>query len=551
MSPRPAASKPPASRALLRRGKKSPAAVTAGRLAAIDIGSNSIHMLVVERSGSGVPGAPGAPGAYRVLARERDMVRLGKSALADGALSSKAMRKGLEALLKMTTLARLKGAGEIVAVATSAVREAANGHEFLAQVRALTGLDVRILSGEEEGTLIFRAVQHAVDLSQGNVVLADVGGGSTEWCVARRGDLRSVQSVPLGSLRCAAMLDGDPPAMRSIERLRRTLREGLAKLKTPKETGRLIATSGTAACCGDLADLLAGREHGAMIGGLRELRLRDLAAVVADLETLTVKEIAALPPVGAPRSGSILAGAVLLQELAARAGVDRLYLCDRALREGLVLEALGAPATEVPVAGEVRRRQVHDLASRAPGMLAHAQQVERLAVRLFDLTAPVHNLGAREREWLEFAALLHDIGHSIHFERHHKHSHYLITTADLDGFDPREIEVIAEVARYHRGAPPRLRHTSFAALRSWQQRAVEKLAALLRVANALDCTHATRVVELYASLKGRREVLVEVLSPFEVDLELLAARQRARLFVQVFGRRLTFRQGLKQPPRRR
>ncbi|MDQ1347011.1 MAG: Ppx/GppA family phosphatase [Acidobacteriota bacterium] len=502
-------------------------------------------MVIVERGG------PGASGTYQVLARERDMVRLGKSALVDGALSPKAMRKGLEALLKMTTLARLKGASEIVAVATSAVREAANGGEFLAQVRALTGLDVRILSGEEEGALIFRAVQHAVDLSQGSVVLTDVGGGSTEWCVARRGDLRSVQSVALGSLRCSAMLEGDPPAVRSIERLRRALREGLAKLKTPRTTDRMIATSGTAACCGDLADFLAGRERGAMIGGLRELKLRDLHAVVAGLATLTVKEIAALPPVGAPRSGSILAGAVLLQELAARAGVDRLYLCDRALREGLVLEALGAPATEVPVAGEVRRRQIHDLASRAPGMLAHAQQVERLAVRLFDLTAPVHNLGAREREWLEFAALLHDIGHSIHFERHHKHSHYLITTADLDGFDPREIEVIAEVARYHRGAPPRLRHTSFAALRSWQQRAVEKLAALLRVANALDCTHATRVVELYASLKGRREVLVEVLSPFAVDLELAAARERARLFEQVFGRRLSFRQGLKKPARRR
>lgn len=545
MSPRSDSRKIALPAARPRRAAGGPAAAAPARIAAIDIGSNSIHMVVVERGG------PGTPGSYRVLARERDMVRLGKSALTDGALSPKAMRKGLEALLKMTTLARLKGAGAIVGVATSAVREAANGRDFLAQVRALTGLDVRILSGEEEGTLIFRAVQHAVDLSQGTVVLADVGGGSTEWCVSRRGDLRSVQSVSLGSLRCAAMLAGDPPAARSIERLRRNVRDGLARLKTPKKVDRLIATSGTAACCGDLADLLAGRERSTMIGGLRELRVRELDTVVAGLETLTVKEIAALPPVGAPRAGSILAGAVLLQELAAKAGVDRLYLCDRALREGLVLEALGAPAAAPPVAGDVRRRQILDLASRAPGMLVHAQQVAHLSVRLFDLTAAVHNLGAREREWLEFAALLHDIGHSIHFERHHKHSHYLITTADLDGFDPREIEVVAEVARYHRGAPPRDRHASFAALRTWQKHTIEKLTALLRVANALDCTHATRVVELHASLKERREVQVEVLSPFEVDLELQAARQRARFFERVFGRRLSFRQGLKRPSRRR
>ena len=164
------------------------------------------------------------------------MVRLGKSALADGALSNKAMRKGLEALLKMTTLARLKGAGEIVGVATSAVREAVNGRDFLAQVRALTGLDVRILSGEEEGTtdLPRRA-------ARGRSLPGHCRAGGRRRRIDRmvrvtEGDLRSVQSVPLGSLRCAAMLEGDPPAARSTERLRRSLRDGLAKLKTPKRS---------------------------------------------------------------------------------------------------------------------------------------------------------------------------------------------------------------------------------------------------------------------------------------------------------------------------
>jgi exopolyphosphatase/guanosine-5'-triphosphate,3'-diphosphate pyrophosphatase len=522
-----------------------------GRLAAIDIGSNSIHMVVVERGG---------PGGYQVLARERDMVRLGKSALANSreagarpALSPKAMRKGLEALLKMTTLARLKGAQQIVAVATSAVREAANGREFLTQVKALTGVPVRVLTGEEEGRLIFRAVRHAVDLSHGAVVLVDVGGGSTEWCVARKGELKSVQSVRLGSLRCSAALSGDPPSARSIERLRGDLAESIARLKAPAKVDALIATSGTAACCGDLADLFAGRgarDLGPAPGGLRELKVRELAGVVDRLSELTRREIAALAPVGEPRSASILAGAILLEELARHAKVDRLLLCDRALREGLVLEALGTPAATTPNPGEVRRRQVQELALRAPGMRSHAEQVARLAVRLFDVTAPVHNLGEREREWLEHAALLHDVGYSIHFERHHKHSHYLITTANLDAFDSREIEVIAEVARYHRGAPPRPRHATFAALRAWQQRTIEKLAALLRIANALDRTHAARVVELYGALKKREKVVIEVLSPFDVELELAAARHRSDLFERLFGREIAFRQGLEKRPRR-
>jgi exopolyphosphatase/guanosine-5'-triphosphate,3'-diphosphate pyrophosphatase len=184
-------------------------------------------------------------------------------------------------------------------------------------------------------------------------------------------------------------------------------------------------------------------------------------------------------------------------------------------------------------------------------MAAHCEQVARLATRLFDLTAPVHNLGERERDWLEAASLLHDVGYSIHFQRHHKHSHYLISTSDLDAWDPREVEIVAHVARYHRGALPKPRHESFAALGDWQRETVRKLAALLRVANALDRTHAARVVELHASLVGRKRVVIEILSPFDVGLEIESARRRADLFEKVFERRLEFRQGLERPASRR
>ncbi|GMU67359.1 MAG: exopolyphosphatase [Acidobacteriota bacterium] len=513
------------------------------RVAAIDIGSNSIHMIVAEGDGAG---------GFRVLTRERDMVRLGKSALSKrGALSPRAVRDGLEALLRMTTLARLKGASRIEAVATSAVREASNGAEFLDQVRALAGLEVRRLTGDEEGRLVFRAVRQAVDLGSGWSVLVDVGGGSTEWSTARDGELRAVRSLALGSLRCATLLDGDPPTTSSIERLRREIRSRLERVKVPARVARVIATSGTAACCGDLADHFAGRERPLVVGGLRELRGKELTEVVARLRALRQREIAQLPPVGEPRSGSILAGAVLLDELLRHAGADRLHLCDRALREGLVLEALGTAPPSSDAVGGARRRQVLELAQRAPAMAAHAEQVARLATRLFDLTAPLHNRGPREREWLEHAALLHDVGYAIHFQRHHKHSLYLISSADLDAFDPREIEVIAHLARYHRGATPKRRHETFAALEGWQQRVVLELSALLRVANALDRTHSARVVELHASLVKKKRVVVEVLSPFDVGLELAAARHRADLFESVFGRPLEFRLGLERPRRRR
>lgn len=506
---------------------------SAGRLAAIDIGSNSIHMIVV---------APEPQGRYRVLGRERDMVRLGKTGFR-GALSEASIRDGLEALLKMTTLARLKGAERVVAVATSAVREASNGDDFLARVKAQTGLDVQLLTGIEEARLIYRAVREAVDLGPGRAVIVDVGGGSTEWIGTLAGQDELLISLPLGSLRLAAGLDGDPPAGIEIDRLRRRIQKVLRNAIPAASAERMIATSGTAACCADLVDFWGSRGPREVAGGLREVRGKDLAQIVDRLRTMTRAEIAGLPPVGGPRSDSLLAGAVLLQELAAHAGVDRFQVSDRALREGLVLEALGQPEAPTAQPADLRRRQVLQLAEQTEGVWRHGQQTGRLALRLFDLTASIHGLGEREREWLEYAALLHDIGYAIQYRNHHKHAYYLITNAHLDAFDQREIEIIAHVARYHRGATPKRRHPTLAPLKPWQRRAIRRLAALLRLADALDRTHASRVDEIYCAIRKSR-VTLEVLSRYEVGLELEAARERGCYFEKVFGCRLRLRQGL-------
>jgi exopolyphosphatase/guanosine-5'-triphosphate,3'-diphosphate pyrophosphatase len=528
---------------LERAESPSPGAAGPGgsvpRLAAIDIGSNSIHMIVV---------APEPKGGYRVLGREREMVRLGKSALSTqegaGALSAAAMRDGLEALIKMTTLASLKGARRVVAVATSAVREATNGEEFLARVKAQTGFDVQLLSGVDEGLLIYRAVREVVDLSGGPAAVVDVGGGSTEWVATHEGKIERVVSLRLGSLRSATGLKGDPPGPAEIERLRKSIRAALAAEVPVRPVARLVATSGTAVCAADLADLFAARARKAGGGALREVRTRELSQVAARLATMKRREIAALPQVGGPRSDSILAGAVLLEELVLHAGIDRFQVCDRALREGLVLAALGQPIPLARDPEDLRRRQVLQLAERSESVLAHNLQSARLAIRLFDLSLSVHGLGAREREWLEYAALLHDIGYSIHYNDHHKHSYYLITNATLDAFDPREIEILAHVARYHRGRRPKPhRQPTLMALKPWQQKVIVKLACLLRVADALDRTHASRVEEIYASIRPHR-VKLEVLSRYDVSLELAAAREHAELFAATFGRKLALRQGL-------
>ena len=519
----------------LTAGASGLAAVPAReRLAAIDIGSNSIHMVVAE---------VGASGGYRLLGREREMVRLGKTGFADGALSEAAMQDGLETLAKMTTIASLKGAERVVAVATSAVREAANGADFLARVKAHTGLDVQLLTGVEEGELIYRAVREVVDLGPGPAAVADIGGGSTEWIATRGGEVEQVVSLALGSLRCAVEVPGDPPTGASLDRLRRKISRRLTETVPRGPVERLVATSGTAVCCADLVDFFADRPWKELSAGLREVRTRDLGQLVERLRTLKRRQIAALPPVGGPRSESLLAGAVLLQELVAHAGVDRFQVSDRALREGLVLAALGQPVPALGEPEDLRRRQVLRVAERADTVYRHNLQTARLATRLFDVTASVHGLGSREREWLEYAALLHDIGYSIHYQGHHKHAYYLISNAVLDAFDPREIEIVAHVARYHRGATPKSSHPTFAALKPWQQRIIRQLTALLRIADALDRTHASRVEEIYGSIRARK-VTLEVVSRYAVDLELEAAGEHGRFFESVFGRSLRLRQGL-------
>jgi len=295
------------------------------RLAAIDIGSNSIHMVVAEAAPNG---------GYRLLGREREMVRLGKTGLSEGALSEAAMQDGLEALAKMTTIARLRGAERVVAVATSAVRESTNGADFLARVKALTGLDVQLLTGVEEGRLIYRAVREVVDLGPDTAILVDVGGGSTEWITAEAGELDQVVSLPLGSLRCAADLSGDPASAASLDRLRRKIDKRLAEAVPRGPAERLVATSGTAVCCADLIDHFADRPW-KEVSGAREVRTKDLAGLIERLRPLKRRQIADLPPVGGPRSDSLLAGAVLLQALVAHAGLERFQVSDRALREGL------------------------------------------------------------------------------------------------------------------------------------------------------------------------------------------------------------------------
>jgi exopolyphosphatase / guanosine-5'-triphosphate,3'-diphosphate pyrophosphatase len=505
------------------------------KLAVIDIGSNSIHMVLAEI----LPDA-----SYQIVDRFKDITRLGDGAFATKRLSDDAVGRGLEVLKRLVTLARNKGFDRIEAVATSAVREARNGGEFVDRVATQTGLTIRVISGTEEARLIYLAVKYSMALQEAPTIIVDVGGGSVELVLANRNGLLQAKSLKLGAIRLAdQFLAKTPPTEAMLNGLEESvtgqLERALAAFKL-KGAPAVVATSGMA---GNLAEVIHLRHAGRPLTqlNLASVALKDLLVLEKDLARSSAKERLAIPGLDAKRVDTVLPAAVVLRRLLQLSGADHMTLCDKAIREGVIYnfvehhrEGLRAEQ-EIP---DVRRRHIMGLARRCQSPELHTLHVAGLALRLFDQTQSLHELGAQEREWLEYAAVLHDVGYLVNPRQHHKHAYYIIKHSDLSGFTAEEIEVVANVARYHRGALPAMKHEGFAALGSRLQHSVKILGALLRVADALDRTHFSVVCTVHVKCGAR--LFIKVMVSGEAEMELWTAKQRADLLEELFHRPVEF-----------
>ena len=501
------------------------------RLAAIDLGSNSIHMVIVEVSASG---------AFVVKDREKQMVRLGASTLARRRLPAEAMRRGLAALREFRRLADTHGVDKLIAVATSAIREAVNGEDFLEQVGREIGVWPLAISGEEEARLIYLAALHSVHLEGKRTLVVDLGGGSVELALGSGRRLEWVASEKLGVLRMTErFVRTDPLSGKDEARLARRVEETLEpQARRIRETGFEVAvgTSGTILALGALAHEM---ENGSRPESLHHLTVTAsaLRAVRKRLVSLDIRARLRLPGLDEDRADIVVAGSVILDTVLERLGVERLVLCEWALREGILLDYIHAHKRSLARAEaypDVRRRSVMHLAERCLFDEAHARHVAGLALALFDGTRSRHGLSDAERALLEYAALLHDIGHHISHPGHHKHSYYLIKNGDLRGFDPLEVELLANVARYHRRGFPRKKHAPFAALPRPSRRAARVLAGLLRLADALDRSHrqvirSLTVGERSGTLKVRCE------ADGDCELELWGVARRTDLMEKALG----------------
>jgi exopolyphosphatase / guanosine-5'-triphosphate,3'-diphosphate pyrophosphatase len=500
------------------------------RLAALDVGTNSVHMIVVEVRRHG----------YRVIDMEKSMVQLGAGSLQGRPLTEEAMERAVESLSNMAAIARRWKVQQIIAVATSAVREAPNRRKFINRVAREAGIDVRVISGEEEADYIYRAVRSAVDFHGGTALCIDIGGGSVEMIVGTQAEVFLTRSEPIGALRLTEkFFRSDPPRAREIEECRKHVRKTLKKSLTRIESLGVdfsIGTSGTILALAALAIDSTGDGSGAPDSGLRWLSRHRLSALIDEMSVMTAQERAERFHLDGRRSETILAGAVALEQIMKGLGIDQLRACDAALREGLVEHALHALPRERPQGG-VRRAAVLDLAERSNVDSAHANHVARIALRIFDQTQELHHLHTGERELLEYAALLHEIGMHVSYRGHHKHTYYLISHAGLRGFTGDQISIMATVARHSRKSPPTEDHAGFRELSQARQQVVEKLTAILRVADALDRGRRAAVRDVGVEVR-KRGLRFSVRCRLECDVEMASAEKRSKYLGQIFERKV-------------
>ncbi len=497
------------------------------RYAAVDIGSNSVRMLAAD---------VGSQGEFQILAADRQVTRLGASVFQSGRIGTEAIDFVCENLVRMAQIYRKLDVAGVRAVATSAVRDAANQAEFLNRASRALGSPVEIISGQEEARLIHLGVQLRWPQSGRNILIIDVGGGSAEVIASHEGRLTDAFSKPLGAVRLTEVfLTSDPPTEPELHRLDKYIEE---KLTAPvRKIGqaafdRVIATSATAAAIVCAINRIPRPKRDAAdrlrvgLGPLRrfynDLRARDLAGRRKVLG------------IGPRRAELIIAGAAVFLRSLEMFKQRSLYYSAAGVRDGIVADlAARGVGRERAVLSRDQRRTVEQMARRFGVQLPHARKVADLALRLFESLQPLHKLPAAFGKLLEASAYLHDIGHFVSDTSHHKHSYYLVANSDMPGFTDLERQLIALLCRYHRKTMPVPRHTPFQSIDPDSRRAITLLAPLLRIADSLDRGHQQGVDDMAVQLKSGN-VVVSVKSDADTDLDIWAAENTADVFREAY-----------------
>jgi exopolyphosphatase/guanosine-5'-triphosphate,3'-diphosphate pyrophosphatase len=499
------------------------------RLAAIDVGTNSLRLVIAEALRGG---------NYRVLDEEKSTTRLGRELSHTGRLNPEAVERSLEALRRMKQIALGFQVRELRVIATCAVREAEDGPEFVRRAKAELDLDIEVISAQKEAHLAFLSVSRNFALEGKNVAVADIGGGSTELILASGNIIEDICTTPLGAVRVTEEHgNGRAQTYEEFEVMLANIDRELRKhtKKVILEPHVLIGSGGTFTSLAEMVQA-SKSQVGLPLRGA-EVTRAEVRHLLDRLRKLAPEQRRALPGLSPDRADIILGGIAVIDRIMHRFDLNRVLIHDRGVRDGLMLTMIDRSLGRSNDDPHNREAAVERFAANCNVDMTHARHVARLAGMIFSQLIDVARLDPADQSLLEAAARLQDVGYLINYEKHHKHSYYLILNSRLSGFQPHELEIVANIARYHRGADPKRKHENFATLQPRDQQRVRKLAAILRLAGGLDRANSQQVQALSLSVsEGRAKLLV--IAPQLPEVDLWAARRRAEPFERAFALKL-------------
>jgi exopolyphosphatase/guanosine-5'-triphosphate,3'-diphosphate pyrophosphatase len=508
-------------------------------LAAIDIGTNSFHLIVVRVKENG---------NFEIIDREKEVIRLGEGSSGDiKIIKPEAFERALDALKRFKGIADSHKA-KIRAVATSAVRESHNKNDFMEQVYVKSGINIEIISGIEEARLIYLGVLRSVPVFDKKILAIDIGGGSTEFLIGKKGEPIFSVSMKIGAVRLTQKFFPDFHINKDRIKSCSEWIEGelfqTANTIKQKHFEVCVGSSGTIMSAGLIINAL--KNNPSSSNGI----LNNFVFTREELDEIkeevlarkTVEKRRKIPGIDEKRAEIIPAGIIILSTIFKLFELDKITISGYALREGIIIDTLQKHHTDLskPGSENIRRQSINNLSKSFRNDTSHGKHVAKLSLQLFDQLNKLHKLDDECREYLEAAAILHDVGYHISHANHHRHSFYIIRNSELLGFNENEINIIAHTARYHRKSHPKSGHQEFKALPSEIQSIIKKLAAILRIADSFDRTHRKLVSGLEAIVRNEFvEIILHCSSNLKPEIELWNLERRKGLFEEVFNKKVT------------
>jgi len=514
-------------------------------VAFLDIGTNSIRLLLVRIN---------VNHSVTILTQQKEVVRLGEGEFSDQTLQPAAMQRATLVCQKLCEMAHSRQADEIVAVATSATREATNQQEFITMLREKAKVKVHTISGKEEARLIYMGVSSGMHLGDCKALFVDIGGGSTELIVGDQNQYFELDSLRLGAIRLANTISLPNPKgvvdAKTYEMIRNTVRPQVVRAAqrfASHQLDRAIGSSGTII---NLAEISAKMFYKRRLQTDDIMTAEELKATIQMLCSRDLEERRLVPGINPERADIIIPGAAILDVLLDEIHLPSVSISQRGLRDGLLADYLVRNKLQAtPDQLSVRERSVLQLLRSTMMDEVHSEQVRNLALQLFDSAAALglHQLDARQRELLGYAAMLHDVGAFLSYNNHHAHTYYIIHNSELLGFDQAEISIMASTAFFHRKSLPSRKQPEFAELNPSDQEAVKTMSLFLRLSESLDRSHRSVVTKVSFLPAGEKAVILEIEAKQDDQLELWGVASHDEAFEKTFGKKLIVRQGFYSP----